>query len=173
MCWVFVQRVTYGLHSQYPFSSTREKYPRYEKSQYFLDDKDSIVWRTEYIAISVVLMTKKQLLEHFSVHMTLGHWLRIMNSDCESSKRYLRISKGHFTYTGHPVSLYMPHITGSIECILKRVSNSWNVPSLKLSANICCVLLVIFRYKTETHVSTVVALNSDFTSKSVDYVCPE
>ena len=61
-------------------------------------------------------------------------------------------------------SLY-PHTTCSIVNILSNcVCDSWNVPSLKLSANFCHVLSVIFRY-----VSTVVA-SSDFTSRSFDYI---
>ena len=64
----------------------------------------------------------------------------------------------------------MPHATGPIKCILSNcVSDSWNVPSLKLSANFCHVLLVIFKYTAGTCVSTVVAY-SNFTSKSPDYV---
>ena len=50
-----------------------------------------------------------------------------------------------------------------------RVSDSWNVPSLKLSATFCRVLSVIFRYTASTRVFTVVA-SLDFTSKSSDYV---
>ena len=49
--------------------------------------------------------------------------------------------------------------------ICNCVSNSWNVPSLKLSPNFCIVLLVIFRYMAGTCVSTILAC-SDFTSSS-------
>ena len=49
--------------------------------------------------------------------------------------------------------------------ICNCVSNSWNVPSLKLSPNFCTVLLVIFRYIAGTCVSTILAC-SDFTSSS-------
>ena len=48
-------------------------------------------------------------------------------------------------------------------------SDSGNVPSLKLSANFCRVLLVILRYSAGTRISSIVAY-SDFTSKSLDYV---
>ena len=63
-----------------------------------------------------------------------------------------------------------PHATSSIIHILSnRVSDSWNVPSLKQSAKFCCVLSIIFRYTAGTHVSTVVT-SLDFTSRSSDYV---
>ena len=66
-------------------------------------------------------------------------------------------------------SAYMPHATGSIKCILSSCSNhNWNVPSLKLSANFCRVLLVN-RYTTSTLVSSNVTY-SDFIGKSPDYV---
>ena len=64
----------------------------------------------------------------------------------------------------------MPHAAGSVECLLSNCSSdNWNVPSLKLSANFCHALLVIFRYTAGTCVSSVVAY-SDFTSKSPDCV---
>ena len=67
-----------------------------------------------------------------------------------------------------PQSVYAT-CTGSIECILCNCgSDSWKVPSLKLSANFCRVS-VIFRYSAGTRVSSVVVY-SDFTSKSPDYV---
>ena len=67
-------------------------------------------------------------------------------------------------------SAYMPHATGSIECILSKCgSDSWSVPLLKLSANFCCVLIVIFRHCAGTRVSSVVAY-SDFICMSADYI---
>ena len=66
-------------------------------------------------------------------------------------------------------SLY-PHATCSIVYILSnRVSGSWNIPSLKLSANFCHVLSVLFRYTEGTYISTILA-SLDFTSRSSDYV---
>ena len=60
-------------------------------------------------------------------------------------------------YSWPQYSLY-PYSTYSIVNILSNhVSDSWNVPLLKLSANFCCVLLVIFSYTAGTHISTIVA----------------
>ena len=56
------------------------------------------------------------------------------------------IYRDRCTFSWPQYSLY-PHATSSIIYILSnRVRDSWNVPSLKLSANFHRVLSVIFRY---------------------------
>ena len=78
-------------------------------------------------------------------------------------KVFLPIAAGHSTG-------YISHATNFIIYILSnRVSDSRNIPSLKLSAIFWRVLSVIFRYTVGTHVSFVVA-SLDFTGKSPDYV---
>ena len=68
-----------------------------------------------------------------------------------------------------PQSAYMPHTILVQSSVYYCGSNSWNVPSLKLSANFCRVFLVISRYYSAgTRVTSIVAY-SDFTSKSPDY----
>ena len=65
---------------------------------------------------------------------------------------------------------YISHAISSIVYILSNhVSDSRNIPSLKLSATFCRVLFVIFWYTVGTRISTIVA-SLDFTSRSTDYV---
>ena len=62
-----------------------------------------------------------------------------------------------------PQSAYMPHTTGSIECILL-----WQQQLKRTFAETVSQLYIV-RYSAGTRVTSVVAY-SDFTSKSPDYV---
>ena len=81
--------------------------------------------------------------------------------------------RSKFAYRSQLATIQLvSHTLLALSCIYyicNRVSDSRNVPSLKLSAIFCCVLSVIFRYTAGTQVSSVVA-SLDFTSKSSDYV---
>ena len=74
------------------------------------------------------------------------------------------------TVADHNVVFYISHTSSSIVYILpNRVSDSQNVPSLKLSATFCRVVSVIFRYTVDAPISTDVA-SLDFTSRSSRYI---
>ena len=54
-------------------------------------------------------------------------------------------------------SAYMPHATGSIECILSNCQQQLKRTFAETVSQLLRVLLVIFRYTAGTRVSTVVA----------------
>ena len=68
-----------------------------------------------------------------------------------------------------PVAVQMYAQQRVIYSVARRMEDILDEPSLKLSANYCCVFLVIFWYSAGTRVTSIVAY-SDFTSKYPDYV---